>query len=68
MSRILQQRCGLTVAYCRVGGTECNNVYMGHFEGSYHYLHYLHHSLASAQTTWEEHSDTHQQKIGLKIY
>ena len=27
-----------------------------------------HHSLASGQTTGREHSSTHQQKIGLKIY
>ena len=33
-----------------------------------HYLHYLHHSLASGQTKGREHSPTHQQKIGLKIY
>ena len=32
------------------------------------YLHYLRHSLASGQTTGREHSPTHQQKIGLKIY
>ena len=41
---------------------------MGPFEGGHHYLHYLHHSLASGQTTGREHSSTHQQKIGLKIY
>ena len=35
---------------------------------SQHYLHYLHHSLVSGQTTRREHSPTHQQKIGLKIY
>ena len=29
---------------------------------------YLHHSLASGQTTGREQSPTHQQKIGLKIY
>ena len=40
---------------------------MGPFEGSHHYLHYLHHSLASGQTT--EGTQPHQQqKIGLKIY
>ena len=33
-----------------------------------HYLHYLQHSLASGQTTGREHSPTHQEKIGLKIY
>ena len=32
------------------------------------YLHYLHHSLASGQTTVRAHSPTHQKKIGLKIY
>ena len=33
-----------------------------------HYLHYLHHGLASGQTTGREHSPTHQQKVWLKIY
>ena len=33
-----------------------------------HYPHYLHHSLASGQTTGREHSPAHQQKIGLKIF
>ena len=33
-----------------------------------HYHHYLHHSLASGQTTGRKHSPAHQQKIGLKIY
>ena len=33
-----------------------------------YYLHYLHHSLCSGQTTGREHRPTHQQKIGLKIY
>ena len=37
-------------------------------EGGHHYCHYLHQSLASDQTTGREHSRTHQQKIGLKIY
>jgi len=42
---------------------------MGPFEGGRHYLHYLHHSLVSSQTTGKEHSPAHhQQKIGLKIY
>ena len=45
-----------------------HRVCMGPFEGGRHYLHYLHHSLASGQTTGREHSPTHQQKIGLKIY
>ena len=39
----------------------------GPFEEGQHYLHYLHHSLASGQTR-QEHSPTHQQKIGLKVY
>ena len=49
-------------------GTECSSVCMGPFEGGHHYLHYLHHSLASGQTTGREHSPAHQQKIELKIY
>ena len=40
----------------------------GTFWRSGHYLHYLHHSLASDQMTGREHSPTHQQKIGLKTY
>ena len=40
---------------------------MGLFEGGCHYLHYLHHSLTSGQTTGKENSTAHQQKIGLKI-
>ena len=36
--------------------------------GTGHYLHYLHHSLASGQTTGREHNPPHQEKIGLKIY
>ena len=38
------------------------------FEGGLHYCHYPYHSLASGQTTGREHSPTHQQTIGLKIY
>ena len=49
-------------------GTEGNSTYMGPFEGGHLYLHSLHHSLPSSQTTGREHSPTHQQKIGLKIY
>ena len=41
---------------------------IGPFEGGHCYLHYLHHSLASAQATGREHSLAYQQKIGLKIY
>ena len=40
---------------------------MGPFEGGLHYLHYLHHSLASGQTTGREHTPAHQQKIGLTL-
>ena len=53
---------------CRVEGTECSSACMEPFEGGHHYLHYLHHSLTSGQTTEREHSPTHQQQIGLKIY
>ena len=38
------------------------------FEGGHHYLHYLHHSLASGQIIGREHSPALQQKVGLKIY
>ena len=47
VSRSLQQRHGSVVACCRVRGTECSSTCMGPFEGGHHYLHYLHHSLAS---------------------
>ena len=63
MSRSLQQRCGLVVACCRVGGTECSRVCMGPFKGGPHYLHYLHHRLASAQITGRDtlyHPDKNQ--------
>ena len=53
---------------CRGGGTGCSSACMGPFEGGLHYFHYLHHSLASSQTTGSERSPTHQQKIRLKIY
>ena len=66
VSKCLRRRCGSTVARCRVGGTECISAYMGPFEGGHHYLHYLHHSLASGQTTGRENSPAHQQKIGIK--
>ena len=38
----------------------------GPFEGGPHYLHYLHHSLVSGQTTGREHSPTHQQKMDYR--
>jgi len=50
------------VACCKVGGTACSSVCTGPFEGA-HYLQYLHHRLASGQTTGREHSPAHQQKI-----
>ena len=58
--------CGLL----RAGCTECSSVFMGPFEGGSwdHYLHYLHHSLASGQITGREYSPALQQKIGLKMY
>ena len=68
ISRSLRWRCGLAVACCSVGGTDCSSAFMGPFEGGRHYLHDLHHSLASGQITAREHSPAHQQKIGLKIY
>ena len=40
----------------------------GHFKGDRPFLYYLQHSLVSGQTTRREHSPTHWQKIGLKIY
>ena len=48
--------------------TEYSSVCMGPCEGGHHYLHYLHHGLASGQVTGREHNPTHQQKIELKIY
>ena len=50
----------------RVGGTECSTTRMGHFEGGPHYLHYLHHGLASGQITGREQSPAHQQKNWIK--
>ena len=68
VSRSLWLRRGLAVACCRVGVTECSSACLGPFEGGHHYLHYLHCSLVSGQTTGREYSPAHQQKIGLKIY
>ena len=48
--------------------TECSSVCMEHFKGGHHYLHYVHHSLASGQKKGKEHGPAHQQKIGLKTY
>ena len=49
-------------------GTQWSSVCIGPFKWGCHYLHYLHHSLASGQTTGREHSPIHQQKVELKIY
>ena len=49
-------------------GTEGSSACMGPYEGENHYLHYLHHSFVSGQTTGKEHSPAHQQKVELKIY
>ena len=38
-----------SVSCCRVGGIECSSACIGPFEESCHYLHYLHHSLASGK-------------------
>ena len=51
---------GWAVACCMVGGAECSI--------HCHYLHHLHHSLASGQTAGRGHSPNLQQIIGLKIY
>ena len=64
----LRQRHALVMACCKVRGTECGSAWAGPLEGGRCYLHYLHHGLASGQTTGREHSPAHQQKIGLKIY
>ena len=49
-------------------GTERSSASWDLSKESLHCLHCLHHSLASGQTTGREHSPTHQQKIGLRIY
>ena len=56
MSRSLWWKHGSAAACCRVGSIECSSTCMGPFEGGHHYLHYLHHSLASGQITVREHS------------
>jgi len=68
MSRNLWWRQELAVACCRVRGSEFSSACMRPFERGLYYLHYLHNSLASGQTTGKKHSPAHQQKIGLKIY
>ena len=39
------------------------SAWVGPFKGGCHYLHYLHHSSASGQTTGREHSTAHQQNL-----
>ena len=55
-SRCLQWRRGSAVGCSRVPGTECSRACMGPFEGGHHYLHLIHYSSASGQTTGMEHS------------
>ena len=55
------------VACCKGWGL-CMQQGMGPSEGGRHYLHDLHHSLASGQITGREHSSTLQHKTKLKIY
>ena len=50
VSGSLQPRSGLVVACCRGGGMDWSSTCLGSFEGSHHYLHYHHHSLAPG--TW----------------
>jgi len=64
VSRILQLRGGLTVAWCGIKGTECNSPGISLFEGGNHYLY---HSLASDLTTGRENSPANQHKIGLRF-
>ena len=47
---------------------EFSSACMGPLQGGPYYFHYLHHNLASGQTTVRKHSSAQQQKIGLKIY
>ena len=57
VSRGLQQRHGLVVAFFRVRSTKCNSKEL---MKEVNYLHYLHHNLFSGKTTGREHSPTHQ--------
>ena len=47
----------------RAGDTESSSACMRPFEGGHHYLHYLHHTLASDQMIEREHSPILQQKL-----
>ena len=59
-------RHGLTVACCRVRGTE-HSACTCHFERGCCYLHYSYHSLVSGQTTGRENSPIHQQKLDYRF-
>ena len=49
---------------CTAAGLGALSAGLGPLEGGGHYLHFLHLSLVSGQTTGKEYSPTHQQKIG----
>ena len=66
LSRRSQRRCGGTEACRGVRGTEYTSSGISPFAGGPHHLHCP--CLASGQTTGREHSPTHQQKMGFKIY
>ena len=51
VSRSLWWRHGSTVHCCTVRGTECSGACLGPLGAGGHYLHYLHLSLVSGQTT-----------------
>ena len=69
MSLLFNILSGLVIACLLQGrGTERSSACVGRFEGGCHYLHYLHHSLASGQITGRENNPGLQQKIGLNIY
>ena len=62
-ARSPRQRRGLVVASCTVRDTEYSSACKETFEGGSHYLHYLHHSFVSGETTGREHSLAHQQNL-----
>ena len=64
VSRSLQQRCGLGVTCCRVGGTEPSTACTGPLEGGP----LPPPSLVSGPTTGRKHSPALQQKIDSKMY
>ena len=66
VSRSSWQRHGWMVACCGVRSTEYNSAGISPFKTQYHNNTY--HSLPLGQTTGREHTPSHQQKIGWKIY